>query len=103
MIRLIRLMLEAMMRCWCLSQRAPCQTMSCPCHAVLRLAMLAVADYKRGLGMLSGAFPAKLKAIRILHPNRALALALSIAMPLLSAKMRARQVFYSTMEYSDLK
>lgn len=54
--------------------------------------MLAVADYKRGLGMLSGAFPAKLKAIRILHPNRALALALSIAMPLLSPKMRARQV-----------
>eukprot|EP00904_Undaria_pinnatifida_P006172 jgi/Undpi1/2685/HiC_scaffold_13.g06063.m1 len=49
-----------------------------------------LADYKRGLGMLSGAFPAKLKAIRILHPNRALALALSIALPLLSAKMRAR-------------
>eukprot|EP00903_Cladosiphon_okamuranus_P008989 g8599.t1 len=49
-----------------------------------------MADYRRGLRMLAGAFPAKLKAIRILHPNRAISIALSIAMPLLSAKMRAR-------------
>lgn len=53
---------------------------------------VTVADYRRGLGMLSGAFPAKLKAIRILHPTRALRVALSIALPLLSAKMRARCV-----------
>lgn len=50
----------------------------------------AVADYTRGMRMLSGAFPAKLKAIRILHLNRAISIALSIAMPLLSAKMRSR-------------
>lgn len=42
--------------------------------------------------MLGGAFPAKLKAIRILHLNRAIKIALSIAMPLFSAKMRARCV-----------
>lgn len=42
--------------------------------------------------MLGGAFPAKVKAIRILHLNRVIRLALAIAMPLLSAKMRARQV-----------
>lgn len=51
-----------------------------------------MADYKRGLRMLGGAFPAKVKAIRILHLNRVISIALSIAMPLLSAKMRARQV-----------
>lgn len=51
-----------------------------------------VADYKRGMRMLSGAFPAKLKAIRIIHLNRALAVALSISMSLLSAKMRSRYV-----------
>ncbi|CAM9229959.1 unnamed protein product [Pylaiella littoralis] len=51
-----------------------------------------MADYRRGLRMLGGAFPAKIKAIRILHINRAIGIALSVAMPLLSAKMRDRQV-----------
>lgn len=60
--------------------------------AVRCLLAATVADYKRGLRMLGGAFPAKVKAIRILHLNRAISIALSIAMPLLSAKMRARQV-----------
>lgn len=40
--------------------------------------------------MLNGAFPAKLKAIRILHPTQALRVALSIALPLISSKMRSR-------------
>lgn len=47
--------------------------------------------------MLGGAFPAKVKAIRILHLNRVIGFALPIAMPLLSAKMRARQVELAVM------
>ncbi|CAM9907687.1 unnamed protein product [Hapterophycus canaliculatus] len=50
------------------------------------------ADYTRGMRMLGEAFPAKLKAIRILHLNRAIKIALSIAMPLFSPKMRASRV-----------
>ncbi|CAM9976367.1 unnamed protein product [Ectocarpus sp. 12 AP-2014] len=56
------------------------------------LRRFTLVDYKRGLRMLGGAFPAKVKAIRILHLNRVIRFALSIAMPLLSGKMRARQV-----------
>ena len=41
--------------------------------------------------MLSGAFPVKVKAIRILHVNRALSVALSTASGFMSAKMKARR------------
>eukprot|EP00752_Nemacystus_decipiens_P015994 g14299.t1 len=60
-----------------------------------------LADYTRGLRMLGGAFPAKVKAIRILHLNRAISIALSIAMPLLSPKMRARVEIVTSDRASD--
>ncbi|CAM9563683.1 unnamed protein product [Ectocarpus sp. 6 AP-2014] len=65
------------------------------------LRRFTLADYKRGLRMLGGAFPAKVKAIRILHLNRVIGMALKIAMPLLSAKMRARVEFVTDERASD--
>ncbi|CAM9647581.1 unnamed protein product [Scytosiphon promiscuus] len=59
------------------------------------------ADYMRGMRMLGGAFPVKIKAIRIMHLNRAIKIALSIAMPLFSAKMRARVEIVSSTRASD--
>ncbi|CAN0418230.1 unnamed protein product [Ectocarpus sp. 12 AP-2014] len=65
------------------------------------LRRFTLVDYKRGLRMLGGAFPAKVKAIRILHLNRVIRFALSIAMPLLSGKMRARVEFVTDERAGD--
>lgn len=54
------------------------------------LSVLIVADYRRGLQMLSGAFPVKVKAIRILHLTRGLSMAINTASAFMSAKIRSR-------------
>ncbi|CAN0200038.1 unnamed protein product, partial [Phaeothamnion confervicola] len=62
---------------------------------MMLLRHFGMEDYRRGLGMLTGAFPLKCKAIIVINPSRSVGVALKVATPLMGAKMRQRlQVLY---------